>query len=59
MTKRFEELLFEVPECNDFRRLSSGDWVAYSTRVDAQGKAIRCIAPSIRAALEALQNVLA
>lgn len=56
--KRFEELLFDTPLCNDFRRLANGHWVAYATKIDETGQGIRFMAPSIREALEGLNNVL-
>jgi xanthine dehydrogenase molybdopterin-binding subunit B len=58
MIIRFEELLFDTPECNDFRRLADGSWVAYSTRADENGQAIRHAAPTIREALEGIQAKL-
>lgn len=54
----FEQLLLEVPECNDFRRLANGDWVAYSTAMDEQGRAIRAVGLTIREALEILKEEL-
>lgn len=58
MMKKFEEVLFDTPLCNDFRRLADGSWVAYSTKADEDGTAIRHNAPSIREALEGLQEKL-
>lgn len=57
--KRFEEVLFDTPLCNDFRRLANGDWVAYSTKIDEHGEAIRFVGPNIRQALEGLQKLCA
>lgn len=33
LAQGFHELLAKTPECNDFRQLADGVWVAYSTRV--------------------------
>lgn len=52
----FEELLTDTPECNEFRKLATGDWVAYSTRLDKNGNMIRAIGSSIHAALEKLRT---
>lgn len=58
MVKKFEELLFETPACNDFRMLTNGNWVAYSTKAGEDGGAIRGTGISIRAALEDLREKL-
>ena len=55
---RFVELLAQTPECNDFRRLGNGDWIAYSTVLDKEGTAIREIAKTIYEALKNLQTTL-
>lgn len=56
MIKRFEEILFDTPECHDFRRMANGDWTAYANVSDDDGAALRNIAPTIREALEGLQQ---
>ena len=54
----FEELLLDTPECNDFRRLQNGDWMAYSTRLGHNGVAIRAVGMTIREALATLHEHL-
>lgn len=58
MSKTFEELLADTPKCNEFRRLADGTWVAYTDGLTAEGNAIRCIAPTIREALEGLRQII-
>lgn len=55
---RFSQLLSDMPECNDFRRLGNGDWVTYSTVPDDDNQAIRAIGKTIYEALQNLQKKL-
>lgn len=55
---RFYEVLSMTPECNDFRRLGNGDWVAYSTVLDENKSAIRALGKTIYEALMNLRELL-
>lgn len=54
----FTQLLKDTPECNDFRQLANGDWVAYSTVLEESGDMIRAIDTTIWHALTALRKKL-
>lgn len=58
MDKTFEFLLGETPECNEFRRMGDGKWMAYSIKQDSNGVDIRAEGYGIREALEELNKKL-
>lgn len=56
--ENFDKLLKETPECNDFRQLADGTWVAYSKKVVHGGITIHTQGETIYEALKNLHEAL-
>lgn len=53
----FLKLLEETPDCNDFRRLGSGEWMAYSTVMEEENENNLAVRASGATILYALKNL--